>query len=71
VAEELGEHLGVRDVVDRDPLDVGAALVGGAERSATGAAEAVDRSANRHVSLLCSILLRVARAGATGIRESP
>ena len=52
VLQQLGEHRGIRDVVDRDPLDVGAGLVRRAEGSATRSAEAVDGDADRHGSSL-------------------
>ena len=39
---------GVREVVDRDELDVGAGLLRGAEEVAADAAEAVDTDANGH-----------------------
>ena len=46
VLEQLREQLRVGDVVDRDPLDRGLSLVGGAERGPAGAAEAVDRNSD-------------------------
>src|SRR4051812_35239675 len=52
VAEQVREHLGTGEVVDRRPLDPGAALVRGAERGAAGAAEAVDRHTSWHEGLL-------------------
>ena len=54
VLEQLGEHRRIGDVVDRDPLDVGARLERGPERGATGPPEAVDCDADSHVFLLCS-----------------
>jgi hypothetical protein len=48
VLEQLAERLGVRQVVDGDPLDVGVARVGGAEQVAADAAEAVDPDTYGH-----------------------
>ena len=49
VLEEVRERLGVREVVDRDEVEVGdALLLGGAEDLAPDAAEAVDADANGH-----------------------
>ena len=42
VLQELSDQVWVGEVVDRHPFDVGVTFVGGAERGATGAAEAVD-----------------------------
>src|SRR5262249_18516920 len=46
--EQVGDRLGVDEVVDRHPLDVELALVGGAEGGAARPAEAVDRDADAH-----------------------
>ena len=49
VAEQVRERRRVGEVVDADPLDVGAALEGGAERAASDAAEAVDGNCSHGV----------------------
>ena len=48
VLEQVRERGGVRQVVDRDDVDVGAGLLRGAEEVAADAAEAVDADANGH-----------------------
>jgi hypothetical protein len=48
VLQEVAERLGVRDVVDRDDLDVRVRLVRGAEDVAADASEAVDPDAYGH-----------------------
>ena len=58
VAQQVREHLEVHGVVDADPFEVGALLVGGAEHRAPGAAEAVDAEFRVHA---CT----VERAGAS------
>jgi hypothetical protein len=42
VLEQVGQRLGVGEVVDRDELEFGARLVGGAKQVASDPAEAVD-----------------------------
>ena len=48
VLEQVRERGGVREVVDRDDVDVGAGFLRGAEEVAADAAEAVDADANGH-----------------------
>ncbi len=48
VAQQVREHLEVHGVVDADPFEVSALLVGGAEHRAPGAAEAVDAEFRVH-----------------------
>ena len=43
--QEVRQHLDVHDVVDADPLEGGALLMGRAEHRSAGAAEAVDSDA--------------------------
>ena len=52
VAEQVRQHLDVHDVVDADPLEVGALLMGRAEHRPAGAAEAVDTDSCRHACTL-------------------
>ena len=72
VAEQVREHLDVHDVVDADPLEVGALLMGRAEHRPAGAAEAVDTDACRHASTLRDPAPRGIPADyAVGVRSSP
>ena len=48
VLEQVGECLGVRDVVDADPVDVGAGCVRGPEDVAADPPEAVDSGLQGH-----------------------
>src|ERR1700693_2005298 len=48
VLEEVSEHLRCGDVVDRDDLEVGGALSGGAQHVSTDPAEAVDANSHAH-----------------------
>ena len=48
VLEQVGQHLGGRDVVDGDDLEIGGALSGGTQHVAPDAAEAVDANSHSH-----------------------
>ena len=48
VLQQVGEGLGVGEVVDGDDLDVRTLLEGGAEEVTADAAEAVDTNAGGH-----------------------
>ena len=48
VAQEMREHVAIHQVVDAGPFEVELALVGSAEGSAAGAAEAIDGDAWGH-----------------------
>ena len=50
VLEQVREHRGIGDVVDRDPLDVGARLERSPECGAAGSSEAVDGDTDSHGS---------------------
>ena len=52
VLEQVGERLGVGEVVDRDEVEVGARLVGGAEEVAPDPPEPVDADLDCHLCLL-------------------
>ena len=71
VLEQMRERRGVGEVVERDPFDVGPAVVGRAERCAAHAAEAVDGDSNGHCSSSVEIYDPMARAslplGTSGI----
>ena len=53
--QQVRQGLVVGQVVDRDNLDVGAALEDGAEVVASDTTEAVDAYTNRHCDLLCPV----------------
>src|SRR5690606_5263528 len=69
VTEQVGEGLGVCQVVDRDDLQVAPALERGAEEAASDAAEAVDADAHdAHPSLLVGGGSACTTAGCTAAR---
>src|SRR5581483_9485095 len=63
VLEQVGIGLGRYEVVDRDDLDVGAALQRGPVEIPPDPSKSVDAHSNRHRDLL-----RCARSGSTGYR---
>jgi hypothetical protein len=71
VAEELRQHGGFGDVVDRDPFDVGATLVRSAERGPAGPAEAVDGNSNSHGIPHSLVFFERRSRGSPGHRRAP
>ena len=67
----MREHRDVHHVVDAGPLDRGAALVGGPERRAAGAAESIDANPDGHVlPPTLGNASSLSDGGAAGIRGS-
>src|SRR4029077_20267744 len=70
VPQQVGKHLRLGDIVDRDPLDVGRMLMGRAERRAPGAPETIDSNATSHNRLLSNFSSKLRREAAPAIGGS-